>query len=88
MPDGGKLVVQVHREPHEVVITVQDSGLGISEDLKDKLFTPLFTTKAKGQGFGLAVVKRLTEALGGTVTFESEKGKGTKFVVRLPVVKK
>jgi signal transduction histidine kinase len=44
----------------------------------------LFTTKSKGQGFGLAVVKRMTEALGGTVTFESQQGKGTKFIIRLP----
>jgi two-component system nitrogen regulation sensor histidine kinase NtrY len=51
------------------------------------LFKPLFTTKAKGQGFGLAVVKRMTEALGGTVTFESEERKGTKFTVRLPTAK-
>jgi signal transduction histidine kinase len=52
------------------------------------VFTPLFTTKSKGQGFGLAVVKRMTEALGGTVTLESYAGKGTKFIVRLPVVRK
>jgi signal transduction histidine kinase len=44
----------------------------------------LFTTKSNGQGFGLAVVKRMTEALGGAVTFESEVGKGTKFILRLP----
>jgi two-component system nitrogen regulation sensor histidine kinase NtrY len=48
------------------------------------MFSPLVTTKSKGQGFGLAVVKRLTEALGGAVTFESEEGKGTKFLVRFP----
>ena len=52
--------------------------------MASKLFTPLFTTKSKGQGFGLAVVKRITEMLGGTVTFESEVGKGTKFIIRLP----
>ena len=51
---------------------------------RDKLFTPMFTTKSKGQGFGLPVIKRMTEALGGTVTFESEEGKGTTFIVRLP----
>jgi two-component system, NtrC family, nitrogen regulation sensor histidine kinase NtrY len=44
----------------------------------------MFTTKAKGQGFGLVVIKRMTESLGGTVTFESQEGKGTKFIVRLP----
>jgi signal transduction histidine kinase len=85
MPKGGKLIVQAHKERNAVVIQVIDSGIGISEDARDKLFKPLFTTKSKGQGFGLAVVKRLTEALGGTVTFESEKGKGTTFTVRLPI---
>lgn len=60
------------------------TGVGIPKEIKGKLFTPLFTTKAKGQGFGLPVVKRMTEALGGTVAFESEVGKGTKFIVRLP----
>jgi PAS domain S-box-containing protein len=84
MPDGGKLDVCAFREGDEVAITVQDSGVGIPEDAKDKMFTPLFTTKAKGQGLGLAVVKRLTETLGGTVTFESEEGKDTKFTIRLP----
>jgi signal transduction histidine kinase len=44
----------------------------------------MFTTKSKGQGFGLAVIKRMTESLGGTVTFESQAGKGTTFIVRLP----
>jgi signal transduction histidine kinase len=48
------------------------------------MFAPLFTTKSKGQGLGLAVVKRLTESMGGTVTFESEVGKGTRFIVSLP----
>ena len=58
--------------------------MGISEKVRDKLFTPMFTTKSKGQGFGLAVIKRMTEALGGTVTFESQEGIGTTFTVRLP----
>ena len=88
MPEGGKLEIRGRQENGEVVVSVQDSGVGVPEDVKDKLFTPLFTTKAKGQGFGLPVVKRMTEALGGTVTFESEEGKGTKFIVWLPVTKK
>jgi signal transduction histidine kinase len=48
---------------------------------------PLFTTKAKGQGFGLAVCKRLVEAHGGKITFKSREGKGTKFIVSLPLAK-
>ena len=58
--------------------------MGIPKEVKNKLFTPLFTTKSKGQGFGLAVVKRMTEALGGTVAFHSEVDKGTTFIIRFP----
>jgi len=84
MPNGGKLVIKVYKEANDVVIDVTDTGTGVSEALKNKLFTPMFTTKARGQGFGLPVVKRMTEALGGTVSFESEVGKGTTFTIHLP----
>jgi PAS domain S-box-containing protein len=84
MPNGGKLTLRACREAGDIVITVEDTGVGIPEEAKPKLFLPLFTTKAKGQGFGLSVVKRLTEALKGTLTFESQEGKGTKFALRFP----
>jgi PAS domain S-box-containing protein len=84
MPEGGKLSISTSRKADDIVISVQDTGVGIPEDVRGKLFQPLFTTKSKGHGFGLAVVKRMTEALGGTVTFESEEGKGTKFSISLP----
>jgi PAS domain S-box-containing protein len=84
MPKGGKLTIHAYKEVNDVLITVKDTGVGIPEKVKDKLFTPMFTTKSKGQGFGLAVIKRMTEALGGRVTFESQEGKGTTFIVRLP----
>ena len=84
MPKGGKLSIKAYKEANDSIITVADTGVGIPDDVKDKLFTPLFTTKSKGQGFGLAVVKRMTEALGGTVSFDSEEGKGTTFIIRLP----
>jgi len=88
MPKGGKLAIHVFKEANDVVITIKDTGVGIPEGVKSKLFTPMFTTKSKGQGFGLPVVKRMTEALGGTVTFESQEGKGTTFTVRLPPPKR
>jgi two-component system, chemotaxis family, CheB/CheR fusion protein len=88
MPNGGKLALQVCKDANDVIITVMDNGVGIPEAVKNKLFTPMFTTKAKGQGFGLPVIKRMTEALGGTVSFESQEGKGTTFIIRLPQPKK
>ena len=84
MPHGGKLYIRAFLSDGDTVLAVDDTGCGIPKDVGAKLFTPLFTTKAKGQGFGLAVVKRMTDALGGSVYFESEVGKGTKFFVRLP----
>ena len=84
MPKGGKLTISATSNNGKATISVQDTGEGIPENVKNKIFTPLMTTKAKGQGFGLAAVKRFTEAMGGTVTFESEVGKGTKFTVTLP----
>jgi two-component system, chemotaxis family, CheB/CheR fusion protein len=85
MPTNGKLTITAFRQNDRAVINVEDNGVGIPEEFKSKMFKPLFTTKAKGQGFGLAVVKKLTEAMQGTVTFESENGKGTKFVLSFPI---
>lgn len=88
MPNEGSLVVQVKSSKHNrVVFAVEDTGVGIPEDVKTKLFTPLFTTKSKGQGLGLAVVKRLVEGLKGSVRVESEEGMGTKFIIELPINK-
>ena len=81
MPKGGRLLVSAVRQQDKALISVEDTGEGISEEVKAKIFSPMFTTKAKGQGFGLVVVKKITEAMGGTVKFESEKGKGTKFIL-------
>ena len=85
MPDGGRLTLTGRVNPEcEVTISVLDTGIGIPEVLRDKIFTPLFTTKPRGQGFGLAVCKRVIEAHGGTISFESKVGKGTKFTIKLP----
>ncbi len=85
MPNGGKLIIDAYTEGNAVYIFIQDTGVGISEKAKPNLFKPLFTTKAKGQGLGLAVVKRLIEMLNGEITFESQEGVGTKFIIKLPL---
>jgi len=82
MPKGGNLRLHTYVDNSDTVIMVEDTGEGIPDEVKSKLFQPLFTTKSRGQGFGLAAVKRPTEALNGTVTFESKKGRGTKFKLR------
>ncbi len=85
MPDGGKLTLtgQLNSED-QVSVTVQDTGVGIAESIKSQIFTPLFTTKPRGQGFGLAVCKRVIEAHGGNISFESAEGKGAKFSIQFP----
>jgi PAS domain S-box-containing protein len=84
MQEEGKLTIQAAKIRDKIVLSVEDTGMGIPEEVKAKMFTPLFTTKSKGQGLGLAVVRRLVDALNGTITFESTAGKGTKFIVELP----
>jgi len=85
MPSGGELKIIARLQDEQVCVSVQDTGEGIPKEVADKLFTPLFTTKSKGQGFGLAVVKRLVEAQDGKITFISQKRKGTTFTVELPL---
>ena len=85
MPDGGKLILRGHVNPEgEVLVAVQDTGVGIPERIKNQIFTPLFTTKPRGQGFGLAVCKRVIEAHSGSISFESKAGKGAKFTIQFP----
>jgi signal transduction histidine kinase len=84
MPNGGKLTINASKVDGRVCVLVHDTGVGLSEEAKENLFKPLFTTKAKGQGFGLAVVKRLIDALNGTIDFESKTSEGTTVIVELP----
>ncbi|MCW4029071.1 MAG: PAS domain-containing protein [Candidatus Bathyarchaeota archaeon] len=84
MPNGGALKIGCYQQDSNVFISIADTGSGITDEVKSRLFTPMFTTKAKGQGLGLAVVKRLVEAQGGSISFESTLGQGTKFLIKLP----
>ncbi len=84
MPKGGNLTIQALKQKDSALISVKDTGTGIPEEVKPRLFQPLQTTKSKGQGLGLAVCKRLVEAHSGTISFESQTGKGTTFTIKLP----
>lgn len=86
MPEGGTLEIRANenRQDGTVTIKVMDSGVGMTPEQIVRLFQPLFTTKARGIGLGLVVVKNLTLANGGMVAVQSEHGKGTAFSVTLP----
>lgn len=84
MPNGGKLTIKAFRKGERFCISVQDTGVGIPDEVKPKLFEPLFTTKPKGQGFGLAIIKRIVEAHQAEIYFDSEVGKGTSFTIEIP----
>ena len=84
MPNGGNLEITSCQQKNKTLLMVSDTGIGIPDKIKPKLFTPMMTTKSKGQGFGLAVSKRLIEAMKGKIRFESEQGKGTRFIIELP----
>jgi len=84
MPDGGTLKIESKKNGENVSIRICDSGVGIPKNIIEKLFTPFFTTKAKGVGLGLAICKRIVEAHGGSISVESKEGKGTCVTIILP----
>jgi len=84
MPDGGRLSLTTRAENDHVVFEVADTGVGIPEDQSERIFEPLFTTKARGMGIGLAIARMLVEAHQGTIQVDSTPGQGSRFTVRLP----
>lgn len=87
MPGGGELQAVVAGSEEEVQVEIRDSGGGIKKAELGRVFEPFYTTKPGGTGLGLAIVKRIVEEHGGSIRVESEEGKGTAFVIRLPVKK-
>lgn len=81
------IVVSVKRLKDNVQICVEDNGVGIEEENVAHIFEPKFTTKTSGMGLGLGIIKNIIENYKGTITFESEFGKGTIFTVSLPLTK-
>ncbi len=82
--ESPRILVSVASEGDSVKISVADNGIGISDDFKQKIFEPKFTTKSSGMGLGLGMVKNIVENYRGTIDFTSQMGKGTVFTVKFP----
>ena len=82
-PDS-QIHLRLYNQDQTIIISVQDNGRGIPEDQKEKIFQPHFTTKSKGSGIGLSIVKQIVENHGGQIFFESSPNLGTTFTIVLP----
>jgi len=87
MPRGGRLTIETQVQDGHVACSVQDTGVGMTEEVLDRLFVPFFTTKEvnQGTGLGLPVVHGIITSHGGTIEVASTPGTGTKFTIRLPL---
>ncbi|MGR3296470.1 MAG: two-component system sensor histidine kinase NtrB [Candidatus Bathyanammoxibius sp.] len=85
MPGGGKLLVRTAYKDGQVQIEIADTGTGIRDAEFKKIFEVYYSTRENGTGLGLPTVKRIVEGHGGTISVESEQGKGSNFIVRLPL---
>jgi signal transduction histidine kinase len=84
MPDGGTIDVQVTAKEGWVSLTIRDEGPGVAPDIREQIFNPFFTTKAKGTGLGLAKVQTVAESHGGSASCASEPERGASFTLTLP----
>ncbi len=87
LPQGGTILVKTGIQENQVILKVQDTGIGITQQNMKRLFNPFFTTKASlGSGLGLASSRKIIEDCGGEILVESSEGKGTTFTILLPLV--
>lgn len=82
-----EIKIKTYLENGYIVISISDTGCGIPDDVKDKIFDPFFTTKPNGTGLGLTICRNIIAAHNGTISVESEVGKGTTFYIKLPLQK-
>lgn len=87
IPEGvkGEIKVDLDVFGKKAIVKIRDNGSGIADDIKDKLFIPSFTTKSSGMGLGLAMVKNIVDNAHGKISFSSEIGKGTVFIMEFPL---
>lgn len=86
MLEGGILRVRTFVENGEAVVSIADTGIGISTERSEEIFEPFYTTKEHGTGLGLALVHQIIGEHGGAIRYQSEPNKGTEFIVTLPVI--
>ncbi|HVI07131.1 MAG TPA: ATP-binding protein [Candidatus Binatia bacterium] len=86
MPEGGVLTLRTRQESGKIAIEITDTGAGLTAEECEKIFTPYYTSKKNGTGLGLAIVQSVVSDHGGTIRVQSEKGRGTTFVIELPAV--
>ena len=84
MPTGGIITISARADNDRVAISVRDTGIGIADDDLNRIIEPLYSTKARGMGLGLAICKVVLEKSGGILEIESEVGKGSTFTVQVP----
>ena len=81
---NGKIDVALKSDEKQFIISVKDNGKGIKDEDKDRIFLPNFTTKSGGSGVGLSLTYNIVQAAEGTISFESQEGKGAEFIITLP----
>lgn len=84
MPEGGELMLRTRSDGPWNVLEVIDTGLGMSEEVRSKVFDAFYSTRPAGTGLGLPTTRKIVEAHGGTISVQSEEGKGSLFTIRLP----
>jgi two-component system, NtrC family, sensor histidine kinase HydH len=84
MPDGGELILKTRRDGRFNVLELIDTGLGMNDEVRSRIFDAFYSTRPGGSGLGLPTTRKIVEAHAGTIAVDSELGKGSQFVVRLP----
>ena len=84
MPDGGELILTTRRDGSWVVLDITDTGLGMTDEVRSRIFDAFYSTRPGGSGLGLPTTRKIIEAHGGDIRVESEPGKGSQFTIRLP----
>lgn len=87
MPEGGSITLSATTKEQQAIIAVSDTGVGIAKENLEKIFSPFFTTKTQGNGFGLAEVHKIIQAHNGVIEVESEENRGTTFTMKIPLTR-